>query len=273
MSGVHFGMRSPSQFLKRREEGAPSPGAQSAADTDPPAYIDPPEYADDQEAPLYVNSDGDQLILSAPNRPEGEERFNNWLSAQREVFEARFPNTQNQSEAEREERFTRFLIARNENADLPQDLHLDTLPQATATTNYEAIPITEELTSRDRQFLDAIRNGDTDELQEMMRYDGVPVNAHYTGRVTPLHLAAMAGHPDTIQLLILNGARLNTTTSQGLTPLHTAVLAGKTQAARLLIAAGANAAILDRYQRSPLLTAMEHDDMEMMATLLGIEPG
>lgn len=299
MSGVHFGMTSPSQFFKRREESAPPPGAQSAQEDSPPPYIAPPEYADDREAPLYVNSDGDRLILSAPDRPEGEERFNNWLSAQREVFEAQFPNTQNQSKAEREERFTQFLIARNENAAGPHDWHRDTNPPtlenisfrnanfanavltnpgfANAVFTDSGAPESEtpamRLTDRDRQFLDLIRDGDTEELHEMMRYEGVPINAHYTDRITPLHLAAMAGHPGTIELLLMNGARLNATTSQGLTPLHTAALAGNTQAVRLLIAAGANAAILDRHQHSPLLSALAQDDLDMMATLLGIDHG
>ena len=57
---------------------------------------------------------------------------------------------------------------------------------------------------------------------------------------TPLHVAAVWGDVDAINLLIRNGAMINAIGENGYTPLHEAIGSDNTDAAKELIASGAD---------------------------------
>jgi ankyrin repeat protein len=70
---------------------------------------------------------------------------------------------------------------------------------------------------------------------------------------TPLHLAAIMGHKEIVELLIAAGADVNAKTDFGFTPLNYAVVDGRKVIVELLIAKGADVnAKDDVYGRTPL---------------------
>jgi acyl-CoA-binding protein len=65
-------------------------------------------------------------------------------------------------------------------------------------------------------------------------------NALDTSGQTALHLAADAGHPDCIKLLVKHGADVHASDNDGISVLQAAVIAGDVETCRLLCALGAN---------------------------------
>ena len=55
--------------------------------------------------------------------------------------------------------------------------------------------------------------------------------------MTPLHLAALKGHPAAIKALLAGGANVN---EGGVTPLHLAAVAGHPAVVKALVVSGAN---------------------------------
>jgi Ankyrin repeats (3 copies) len=66
------------------------------------------------------------------------------------------------------------------------------------------------------------------------------VNARGGKEVTPLHVAALAGHSDILSLLIEHGADISDRGEDGGTPLHRASLKGRLEAGQLLLNRGAD---------------------------------
>ena len=94
-------------------------------------------------------------------------------------------------------------------------------------------------------LMDAAAVGDIEAVKQHLAA-GVDVNAIYEGQ-TPLHLAATYGTPsianhrkEIVELLIAEGADVNTKDEDGETPLHLAALRGHKEIVELLIAAGAD---------------------------------
>ena len=69
---------------------------------------------------------------------------------------------------------------------------------------------------------------------------------------TPLHLAAVAGSHDTVQVLLGAGAKLTLADADGQTPLHAAASSGEDTICGLLVDAGAKVDALDCFGFSPL---------------------
>jgi ankyrin repeat protein len=69
---------------------------------------------------------------------------------------------------------------------------------------------------------------------------------------TPLHIAAEAGCPAAVELLLKYGADVNARDARGSTPLHAAAAAGKPESVRALLEGGADPRARDGRGRTPL---------------------
>ncbi|KAL8708801.1 MAG: hypothetical protein Q9220_006362 [cf. Caloplaca sp. 1 TL-2023] len=115
-------------------------------------------------------------------------------------------------------------------------------------------------------LLSAVKQGD-DLLLEVAIAEGANVNAKGADGNAPLHLAAMMGNPDIVQLLIDHKANVDiTSTPRGdalarkfngsRTPLHWACDKGHEETARLLIENGADVSAKNCTGRTPLQEAI-----------------
>lgn len=79
-----------------------------------------------------------------------------------------------------------------------------------------------------------------------------------SGGITPLHFAALGGHPEIARVLVANGADPNVADISGFTPLHLAAWGGSREAAAVLLEKGAKIdAAADRFLRyTPLMIAV-----------------
>jgi hypothetical protein len=86
----------------------------------------------------------------------------------------------------------------------------------------------------------AAADGDLARLEAILSCDGDLVYATDSGGATPLHLAALEGHADVVELLLADGGSPNALDVRGFAPLHFAVLRSHVDVARLLLDAGAD---------------------------------
>ena len=93
-------------------------------------------------------------------------------------------------------------------------------------------------------FKDAIR---------VLRGNGITdINATDEDGNTPLHLAAINGHTETVRALINAKADVNLANNDGSTPLHRSAIHGHTEAAQALLAAGADVDLANDFGNTPL---------------------
>ncbi|AQK52071.1 Probable E3 ubiquitin-protein ligase XBOS35 [Zea mays] len=118
------------------------------------------------------------------------------------------------------------------------------------------------------EFWTIMRGKSTDEMKKGA-FDAASlqrlVNGKSDGGVTPLHLAALHGHAESVQLLLDLGASVSEVTvndgstidliGSGSTPLHYAACGGSAVCCQLLIAAGANMGAQNVNGLTPLLVA------------------
>lgn len=99
-----------------------------------------------------------------------------------------------------------------------------------------------------------------EEVVALFMEKGADVNIANGQGSTPLHDAAREGHKKVVELLLNNGAELGAKDNlSAQTPLHWAVLRGHNGIVETIIAAGAKLEIVDRFGRTPLHTAIDHD--------------
>jgi ankyrin repeat protein len=115
---------------------------------------------------------------------------------------------------------------------------------------------------------DAAMNGDLSRLRELLKQDPGLVNARDDDGDTPLHVAAMYGQTEAIELLGELGADFNARNNYGSTPLHRAAAYGQTEAAKLLGELGAELEARDNKGQTPLHRAAACGETEMAKLLM-----
>lgn len=119
-----------------------------------------------------------------------------------------------------------------------------------------------------KDFEEAIRTGDTDTVEKGLPEFDVSQNDQWDGN-TLLHIAARHNQSEIAQLLLDNGAGINTKNNFGNTPLHTAANHWSTEVVELLLSRGANVNAQDNDGDTPLHQAIFHlVDTEIVKMLL-----
>lgn len=84
-----------------------------------------------------------------------------------------------------------------------------------------------------------IKNGDMDQVKEIVEKKDIDVNKDIDGRA-PIHYAADYGQEDVIRYLVSKGADVNAKDKHGISVLLAAVWEGHTSCVKLLLAEGAS---------------------------------
>jgi ankyrin repeat protein len=110
--------------------------------------------------------------------------------------------------------------------------------------------------------------GDLEEVRWLLRDARWLARAADASGITPLHSAALAGHPDIVWLLLQYKAGINARNNAGQTPLHAAAIAGRTDSAAILLRHGAEVDARDNRGNTPLYCAAWDGNIEMVNLLL-----
>ena len=107
------------------------------------------------------------------------------------------------------------------------------------------------------------------EIAELLIAEGADVNTKIdkTG-MTPLHYAAFKGHREIAELLIANGADVNAKRGDFTTPLHFSTGGGHKEVAELLIAEGADVNAKDNIEWTPLHRAVLEGQKDVVELLI-----
>ena len=124
------------------------------------------------------------------------------------------------------------------------------------------------------EIVDAVQVGDVAKVKQLLAAKPELVNERGGSlETTPLHRAAVLGNKEIAAMLLALKADVNALDRCHLTPLHKAAYAGKKEIAELLLANGADVDGLwgrdgSRVSSTPLLYAVDSDDVEMVELLL-----
>ncbi|KAI8487113.1 hypothetical protein Bbelb_351830 [Branchiostoma belcheri] len=131
----------------------------------------------------------------------------------------------------------------------------------------------EQKRKKEQALLKAALQGDTVRVKQLLE-EGVNPNATSTTSVlwaaqnSPLHLAALNGHHETVSVLLAAGADVNTQDTKEKTPLHLAAKNGHHETVSVLLAAGADVNTQDQWERTPLHLAAVNGHHETVSALL-----
>ena len=124
---------------------------------------------------------------------------------------------------------------------------LITVPTAfVLTARAETKAAAEDEKKSDKSLLDAIANGDIEQLKLLIA-EGADVNAQEEFGVTPLHIAALFGNQEIIRILIDEGANPNIKAEEEITPIYCTIVSpasDRMKVAELLIDKGADASTI-----------------------------
>jgi len=114
----------------------------------------------------------------------------------------------------------------------------------------------------------ASRLGFRDLAERLIAEHPEHVNARGGSEVTPLHVAASAGHTDILSLLIEHGADVNSRGADNYTPLHQASRNGRLEAGQFLLNHGADIDARSEFNRPALLYASNDGHVDFVRMLL-----
>lgn len=115
-------------------------------------------------------------------------------------------------------------------------------------------------------IFDLARNGGATLLAPLLEA-GVPVNMQTSDGETLLILATRHGHPETVRLLLAQGARPDQADHQQITPLMEAAITNRTDLLDLLLAAGADPGLTDVDGHTALDLARKHQASDTLRQL------
>eukprot|EP01116_Phalansterium_solitarium_P010802 TRINITY_DN260_c0_g3_i3.p1 TRINITY_DN260_c0_g3~~TRINITY_DN260_c0_g3_i3.p1 ORF type:complete len:1209 (-),score=478.65 TRINITY_DN260_c0_g3_i3:113-3739(-) len=108
----------------------------------------------------------------------------------------------------------------------------------------------------------ACLNGGHRLVKRLLETDGVLVGQSWSGpELSPLHIAAMLGKVQVVELLIKARADLDARDADGRTPLHWAATGDHAKVVRLLLDAGADVNAKDHYLATPLLMTLKRSTL------------
>jgi len=146
--------------------------------------------------------------------------------------------------------------------------------QVLGARRYRGVPKQERrrLERLDRKLLEALEEDDEDARERVASIldQGADVNARNDDNQTALMIASQGEDPELVKLLIEHGADLDARNGDGESALHLAAAEGRAQAIELLAAAGADSTMVDKCQRTPLISAVESecDDITVIEALV-----
>ncbi len=118
------------------------------------------------------------------------------------------------------------------------------------------------------EILDAAKSGDLERVKALLKQNPALILSRDNNGATPLHMAALNGNKDIVELLLAYKADANAKNNIGVVPLHMAADRGYTDVASLLLAHGADVNAKMQYGMTPLHMAAGTGRKDMAALLL-----
>ncbi|XP_017878997.1 acyl-CoA-binding domain-containing protein 6 [Ceratina calcarata] len=115
----------------------------------------------------------------------------------------------------------------------------------------------EEISDNDKTFLDWVKDGQEEKVQELLGNEPELVNLRDEEGLLPIHWAADRGHLRITEELVKRQANVNSQDEDGQTPLHYAASCGHTDVVKYLLSIGARS-MKDNSGMTPKDVAEEH---------------
>ncbi len=147
---------------------------------------------------------------------------------------------------------------RDASTEAPQDNGASSLITAAPTDDTKTVD----------RLITAASTGDMGSIEQILAAEPALVNSRDRLKNTPLHYAALNGHPETCRLLVSLGADVNARGQLGAAPLHCAARQGHKDTARALIESGADINAMCDLGHTPLHLAAENGHEGLVTFLL-----
>jgi hypothetical protein len=126
--------------------------------------------------------------------------------------------------------------------------------------------------SINQSLLEAAEKNRQEKCRELLIKQGAQVNSRGLNEYTALHFAANEGHCEVCELLLAWGAKVNSTNYMERTPLHLACVRGHFKIVEALLNHGADINAIDIDNNTPMHYAAEHGYIDIVNKLLEKDP-